>query len=676
MSPANMSTLQLNTYLGPYFLTKLIAIGGMAEIYLATTQGLAGFEKQLALKVIHPDYADDDRFVQMLVDEAKIAVSLNHPNIAQTFDLGKISNCYFISMEFVDGTDYFQMLKTISDMGSEIPLEAAVLIAHEVLSGLDYAHKKCDENGRPLRIIHRDISPQNILISRYGEVKIVDFGIAKAANLSTRTRAGVIKGKLVYMSPEQAWGDTVDHRTDVFSAGIVLYEALIGESLYNEKSPVKLLEMVRRADIRPPSARRLEIPRELDAIIMKALSSRPNDRFQTAGEFADALAEFLHGHASDYTTPHLAALVEAVKAGEVPKRQQKKTVPSAPEGMMAREDFQVQRHSVIFTEDEIRDRPDLDTRRIRSGGMAAVAKGAKVERRGKLVVEASPTGEGTGTPYLLGDEFVIGRAGDLRLGDARVSRRHARVVKRDGEFVLEDLGSANGTYLNDIQVTDPRALQTGDLIRLGPFEIRFLLEDLPEVPAPEEMAPDAPEQTPTPEPEPQREIVIPAAHLAPPPVVRGRPILPLPLPPPMMDREEEEEEPTNEPRVPGPSAADPNRLGVPVVPLLGVPLPVPVPAEPEVGPEDGATVLLRVGGENLSLAVGERLALRHAISVGEVSLEGIGAFVVRRADGYWVEPTVGAGGVVHNGRRLSEPTQLNSGDTLVVGPVEMEFILG
>ncbi len=246
------STLQLNTYLGPYYLVKLIAIGGMAEIYMATSKGVGGYEKRLALKVIHPDYADDRRFVQMLVDEAKIAVKLNHPNIAQTFDLGRIGNCYFISMEFVDGADFFQVLKRTSEMGREFPVPASLLVAHEALRGLDHAHKKCDEDGQPLQIIHRDVSPQNMLISRQGEVKLVDFGIAKAANLSTKTRSGVIKGKLVYMSPEQSWGESVDQRSDVFSAGIVLYEALTGGSIYLEKNPVKLLEMVRKAAIPPP----------------------------------------------------------------------------------------------------------------------------------------------------------------------------------------------------------------------------------------------------------------------------------------------------------------------------------------------------------------------------------------------------------------------------------------
>ncbi len=215
-------TLQLHTYFGPYLLQKLIAVGGMAEIYLARTKGLAGFERQLALKVVHPDYADDKAFVQMLINEAKIAVGLNHPNVVQTFDLGRIGNRYFISMEYVDGMDLFQLLKRLTERGSSMPVELAAYVVHGALGGLDYAHNKCDEQGNPLRIIHRDMSPQNILCSRQGEVKITDFGIAKAANLTGKTRAGVIKGKLVYMSPEQAWGEPVDHRTDIFSVGIVL----------------------------------------------------------------------------------------------------------------------------------------------------------------------------------------------------------------------------------------------------------------------------------------------------------------------------------------------------------------------------------------------------------------------------------------------------------------------
>ena len=355
-------TLQLKTHFGPYYLEKLIAVGGMAEIYLVRTRGLAGFEKQLVLKVILPELAGDAEFVQMLVDEAKIAVGLNHPNIAQTFDLGQISGCYFISMEYVDGADFFQVLKGLSDMDVQIPVGVAVHVVYEALCGLSHAHEKCDANGKPLGIIHRDISPQNILLSRHGEVKLVDFGIAKAANLNRNTRSGVIKGKLVYMSPEQAWGDEIDHRADVFSAGVVLYEALTMGSLYLETSPARLLERVRLAAIDPPSSRRSGLPVELDALVMKALAPRPADRYRSASDFAAALASFRRHAVPDYAELELGSIVESVLAGDKPSRPPSPSPSSSPPArdrhsltgkVMLREDFEHQGHSMIFSAEEL-----------------------------------------------------------------------------------------------------------------------------------------------------------------------------------------------------------------------------------------------------------------------------------------------------------------------------------
>jgi serine/threonine protein kinase len=207
---------------GPYRLTQQIATGGMAEIHLAKTKGIEGFEKYVALKMIHPNFSSDDHFVQMLIDEAKISVQLQHVNIAHVFDLGRVEDTYYIAMEFVDGSDLFKILRKSSEQDRHMPIECATYIAKEVCSGLDYAHHKRDAAGRSMGIVHRDVSPQNVLISHAGEVKLVDFGIAKATMRAKQTAVGVIKGKYYYMSPEQAWGDPVDHRTDIFSAGILL----------------------------------------------------------------------------------------------------------------------------------------------------------------------------------------------------------------------------------------------------------------------------------------------------------------------------------------------------------------------------------------------------------------------------------------------------------------------
>ncbi|HWM85737.1 MAG TPA: protein kinase [Kofleriaceae bacterium] len=303
---------------GPYRLVQQIAVGGMAEIHLAKTHGIAGFEKYVALKMIHPNFSQDHHFIQMLIDEAKITVQLQHVNIAQTFDLGRVGDTFYITMEYVDGADLYRLLRKSSEQERMFPIPLSAFIGKEVASGLDYAHRKRDHNGRPLGIVHRDVSPQNVLISYAGEVKLVDFGIAKATMRARQTAAGVIKGKYYYMSPEQAWGEPLDHRTDIFSAGILLYETLTGQMLYLEEDLHKLLDMVRRADIPPPSTVRPEVPPQLDAIVMRALSKQQDDRYQTAGDLANALERFLHAYAPVFTANKVAAWIYEVIGAATP----------------------------------------------------------------------------------------------------------------------------------------------------------------------------------------------------------------------------------------------------------------------------------------------------------------------------------------------------------------------
>jgi serine/threonine protein kinase len=308
--------------LGAYQLLSQLAVGGMAEIYVARTHGVGGFEKQVALKVIHPNFSADPDFVQMLVDEAKLSVQLQHANIVQTFDLGRVDEQYYIAMELIDGVDLYKLLRRASEHEVDFPFEVAAFIAAEVCAGLDYAHRKRDDRGRPLQIVHRDVSPQNILVSFDGEVKIVDFGIAKAAMRGQQTAAGVIKGKYYYMSPEQAWGDKIDARTDIFSAGILLYEMLVGQMLYMEEDIEKLLDVVRKANIPPPSSQRMGVPRELEQIVMRALKKRADDRWPSAGELSTALAHFLRGFAPDFSRARLATFVREVM-GDDPTSQRR-----------------------------------------------------------------------------------------------------------------------------------------------------------------------------------------------------------------------------------------------------------------------------------------------------------------------------------------------------------------
>ena len=285
---------------GSYVIVRRIAIGGMAEIYLAKAAGLAGFEKHLVLKVIHPKYATDPEFIEMLVREAKLVVRLAHVNIAQVFDLGREGDRYYIAMEFVDGLDLYQLLRKLREKRAPMPLEVAAYIVSEVASGLNYAHKRKDELGTHLGIIHRDISPQNILLSQAGDVKIIDFGIAKARAYAQTTAVGIIKGKFSYMSPEQAQGEVLDHRSDIFTVGVLFYELLTGRMLYDSDGARDALRLAKAARFLPPSTHRDDLPRDLEKVVLKALARDREARYQTGDELREALTTWLRNRAPGY----------------------------------------------------------------------------------------------------------------------------------------------------------------------------------------------------------------------------------------------------------------------------------------------------------------------------------------------------------------------------------------
>lgn len=287
---------------GQYTLVDKIASGGMAEIFLAKTRGFGGFEKTLVIKRLHPHHSDDHQFAKMLVDEAKITVQLQHANIVQIFDLGRIGGQYYIAMELVDGRDLFGVLRQLHQNDLQTPLEAACYIVAELCHGLTYAHRKRDlQTGEPLCVVHRDISPQNILLSWAGEVKIADFGIVKAKQRSTHTEAGIIKGKFYYMSPEQARGMDIDHRSDIFSAGIVLFETLTATPLYDDTEDATLMERVQNARVQSPRDFRPDIPSVLEAICMKALAADRSQRYQSALDMARDLSEFIVSRGRAFT---------------------------------------------------------------------------------------------------------------------------------------------------------------------------------------------------------------------------------------------------------------------------------------------------------------------------------------------------------------------------------------
>jgi serine/threonine protein kinase len=313
---------------GKYLLLDRINVGGMAEVFKAKAFGVEGFERLVAVKRILPNIAEDGEFIEMFIDEAKIAVQLSHANIAQIFDLGKAEDSYFIALEFVQGKDLraiFDRCKqkpsVSSDGTSAMALGQACFIIMKACEGLDYAHNKKDAMGNELHLVHRDVSPQNILISYEGEVKLIDFGIAKAAGKASKTQQGILKGKFGYMSPEQVRGLPLDRRSDIFSLGIVLYELLTAERLFVGESDFSTLEKVRNVEILPPSTYNRRIPEELERIVLKALAKDVEDRYQNAIDLHDDLQAFMYTAGEFYARKDLGGWMKRVYDEEIRAEQ-------------------------------------------------------------------------------------------------------------------------------------------------------------------------------------------------------------------------------------------------------------------------------------------------------------------------------------------------------------------
>ena len=271
---------------------KRLASGGMGDIYLAKLGGAEGFEREMVLKVLHPHLAKDQSFAQAMVDEAKLTVLLQHPNVVQMYNLERTGELLYCVLEYVPGKTLSAIQRVYRKKGGTVPLPMAVYIIAEALEGLGYAHELTDRHGEPRHIVHRDISPQNILITTDGWVKIIDFGIAKAASRMTQTRPGMIKGKFAYMAPEQLKGES-DHRADLFAMGVTLWETLAGVRLFHSTTDVDTLQKVLHMEPPPIHLTHPDIPKEMDAILSKALDKNPDRRYQTAREFKADLRQFM-----------------------------------------------------------------------------------------------------------------------------------------------------------------------------------------------------------------------------------------------------------------------------------------------------------------------------------------------------------------------------------------------
>jgi serine/threonine-protein kinase len=297
--------------IGRYQILDRLAVGGMAELFKATLMGDHGFEKLVAIKKILPHLATDRSFVEMFIDEARITAQLDHPNIVQVFELGTDADTPYIAMQFVDGLDVLALLRECARAQIRLPPDLAALIARSVCDALDYAHNAVDVNGKALGIIHRDISPGNVLLSWRGDIKLTDFGIARAAERRHKTEAGTLKGKYGYMSPEQVSGGEIDPRSDLFSIGILLAEMVMARRLFTSTNDLDILLMVRDARLDRLHKYAAEFPVELRVLVTRALQRRPEDRWQSAAHFRDAIDEWIQ-RTTRVTQRDLAGLIGKV----------------------------------------------------------------------------------------------------------------------------------------------------------------------------------------------------------------------------------------------------------------------------------------------------------------------------------------------------------------------------
>jgi serine/threonine protein kinase len=300
-----------------FVILRSLAMGGMAEILLARVRDPSKPERLVVLKRMHRQLAADREYVKMFVDEARLAITLRHPNVVEVYESGEDDGQYYIAMEYLHGHDLRRVLSQMAKRRVPMRLANALSIARAVCRGLDYTHERTDANGEMIGIVHRDVSPHNVLVTYGGRVKLVDFGIAKTTIQLARTRTGILKGKVAYMSPEQALGEPLDRRSDVFCIGILLWEMTTGHWLYRRKSELETLKAVVEHDAPLPSLKVTGYPRELEQIVMKTLARKRDDRWATAGELGEALSAFAKQRRLDLRPAALSALMSSTFQEEV-----------------------------------------------------------------------------------------------------------------------------------------------------------------------------------------------------------------------------------------------------------------------------------------------------------------------------------------------------------------------
>jgi serine/threonine protein kinase len=293
-----------------YRVIEKLESGGMAEVFRAESTGLEGFRKQVAIKRVLPHLGRSSKYISMFLDEARLSAQLSHSNCVQVFDIGVRDDAYFIVMEFVDGANLKSIATSVQNTGRTFPIPAATYIAHEICKGLSYAHELTDRSGASLGLVHRDVSPPNVLVTKHGEVKIVDFGLAKASSQLEESEPGVIKGKFAYLSPEAAHGEEVDCRADIFAVGIILWELLASQRLFTGDTDVQILHKVQAAKVPPISQINRSVPHELERIIHRALARDRHARYSSARELGQDLSRFMFHFAQPVSGYDLATIVQ------------------------------------------------------------------------------------------------------------------------------------------------------------------------------------------------------------------------------------------------------------------------------------------------------------------------------------------------------------------------------
>ena len=461
-----------------YRIVSRLAVGGMAELYLADAQGIEGFEKRVVLKRIHPAHLGESEFVGMFLDEARITATLHHPNIAQVYDIGCDGEIYFFTMEHVDGRDVRHIYNKVHRRRQQVPLEHTISICMGALAGLHAAHEKRGPDGISLGIVHRDVSPSNVIVTWGGNVKLIDFGIAKAARRQTMTRNGAVKGKHCNMSPEQACGRPIDRRSDIFSLGIMLWEMSVGQTLFRAESEYEVMRKIVDGEVDRPSDRIADYPAELEAIVMRSLAQRVEDRYQTAEEMLIDLDAFARKKQL-VTAPYALARYLARLFGDQETREA--NAPLSPPLFLLDGGSEIQLPDSEKLDAAGNERDDEDT-------------GAS-----DPVTTARPSAEPVSEPELELDHLTLparrareGRADSIAppLPPPR-SRRLAVAAGSSAVLVLAIIAAL-------------AASRAGDRAQ-APVERPSRIEPAP-APAPEIAAEPEPEPPPEPEPEPELEI--------------------------------------------------------------------------------------------------------------------------------------------------------------------------